>query len=107
MKAATEKGIKRGRDDRTIERVGALCLSLHVTVRSLAKDECVLEQLLKGRYDCRDGNDVLAEHTNIYWSMDVKALKWRDTRRILFYACVDRCCSDRRYRCLPWPLSRK
>ena len=58
-----EKGIKHGRDERMIESVDALCLRVHVTVRSLAKDECALiEQLLKGRYDCRDGNDVLAEH---------------------------------------------
>ena len=54
------------RDKRMIERIEALCL--HVTARSLAKDECVLiEQLLrKGRYDCRDGNDVLAEQIYIY-----------------------------------------
>ena len=64
-KATIEKGIKRGRDERMIERTGALC---SVTVRLLAKDECVLieQQLLKGRYDCRDGNDDLAEQIYIY-----------------------------------------
>ena len=61
-----------------IERIGAS--HLHVTVRSHAKDECVLEQLLlKGRCDCRDGNDALAVHT--YWAMEVRTLEWRDAGR--------------------------